>query len=372
MAMKGGRAKRDMIPPEEDPYNSKSNKELSRLLLTMKEVEDQIDMLKSDLTTLEERYKRVQSRMSIHLLELQQIISFMMTSSFFIKQLGYVTILKVWRIYVREPEDVHFSFPPFLTPQLMHEMNTVIDLEAEDVRKETQANLDEFSAVIESEVGSKMKDILSPTFGRSDDPKELSSALPKHAFGLIRTILLEENQNERSLIESTRKLQRMVMTAVTRQKEMMLNNMLNRKQVQVLEDDRMSLEELGDNPKSDFVIEESFVEMPAMPGGVHVKKNKAVGGSGVALGRSMTRVPTLELSQANKPMGSQTNLSRHSLVMIGSSRTDFRDGREGVYSQRERFKTQTSGQSRPHGMDSETFELKKVLLCTSPSESGIS
>lgn len=363
MAMKGGRAKRDMIPPEEDPYNSKSNKELSRLLLTTKEVEDQIDMLKSDLTTLEERYKRVQSRMSIHLLELQQIISFMMTSSFFIKQLGYVTILKVWRIYVREPEDVHFSFPPFLTPQLMHEMNTVIDLEAEDVRKETQANLDEFSAVIESEVGSKMKDILSPTFGRSDDPKELSSALPKHAFSLIRNILLEENQNERTLIESTRKLQRMVMTAVTRQKEMMLNHMLNKKQVQVLEDDRFSLEELGDNPKSDFVVEDSFVEMPAMPGGVHVNKNKAaVGGSGVALGRSMTRVPTLELSQANKPMGSQTNLSRYLCLTKESSRTDFRDGREGVYSQRERFKTQTSGQSRPQGMDSETFELKRVKL----------
>lgn len=358
--MKGGRAKRDILPPEEDPYNSKTNKELARLLLTMKEVEDQIELLKSDLGTLEERYKRLQGKMSIHLLELQQIIVFMMTSSFFIKQLGYVTLLKVWRIYVKEPEDVHFGFPPFLTPQLMHEMNTVIDLEAEDVRKETEANLIQFSAVIESEVGSKMKDILSPNFGRAEDSKEISSALPKHAFGMIRNILLDENQNERNLIESTRKLQRMVIIAVQRQKEMMLNNMLNKRQVQVLEDDRMSAEDLfAENPKSDFVMEESYVDMPIMHGGVHAKKGK--GGSGVTLARSVSKMPTLELSQTNKIHGnSQTALSSLTPKLSESSRTELRDGGDGVHTQRERLHTNGSNPSSSNNIHSDKFELKRV------------
>jgi hypothetical protein len=360
MAMKGGRAKRDMVNAEEDPYNSKPNKELSRLLLTMKEVEDQIDMLKSDLGTLEDRYKRLQSKMAIHLLELQQIIVFMMTSSFFIKQLGYVTILKVWRIYVKEPEEVHFSFPPFLTPQLKQEVNTVVDLEAEDVRKETENNLTDFTTVIETEVVSKLKDMLNPNFGKQEDSKELFSALPKHAFVSIRNILLEENQNERTLIESTRKLQRMVMTAIQRQRDQQINNLLNKRQVQVLDDDKLSDDAYGDNPKAEFVVEESYVDMPAMPGGVHTKKGK---GAASMLGRSITRMPTLDLSQSNKPgVGSQRALGRQRYSNIGSSRTDIKDTREGLNLQRtDRTPTQTMSNSRQQGLNPEKHDLKRVV-----------
>ena len=123
----------------------------------------------------------------------------MLNSSYFLKQLGYVDILKYWNIFVADPNE-QITFPRFIKQDLVELILDLAEFESREAKKELTQELERMKLVISKEVAPKLKDKMN-----------VFKIKPSEAFSQIRKLMHREQFTVHDLIEGTRKIQQAMM-----------------------------------------------------------------------------------------------------------------------------------------------------------------
>lgn len=125
----------------------------------------------------------------------------MLNSSFFLKQLGYIVILKYWNIYFKDTSDKTY-FPKFITPKLAEHILKLTEIESSELKKEMDQELKRMKSVLELEVSSKMKEKIN----LKRDP----SQQPTDVFQAIRILIKTDQVTEKALIDGASKIDHLI------------------------------------------------------------------------------------------------------------------------------------------------------------------
>jgi len=126
----------------------------------------------------------------------------MMNSSFFLKQLGYLTMLKYWKVFVKEPTSC-FSYPKFMSNQLLDNIMMITDMEANDIIKEMDNEVGKLQEILNGELSDKIRDIFNQELKEDSQHYYLR-------VDAIRSLILQEQTTVRQLQEASKKLDRFV------------------------------------------------------------------------------------------------------------------------------------------------------------------
>ena len=102
--------------------------------------------------------------------ELRSVIIGMVNSTFFVKQIGYIHLLKYWRAYVDSP--MSFGYPYFINKTVLEAMTQLIDIEAQKIKEASQRDYLSFEIKIKQEIlpilQHKMSSFKSQVFDNMD------------------------------------------------------------------------------------------------------------------------------------------------------------------------------------------------------------
>lgn len=125
----------------------------------------------------------------------------MLNSSFFLKQMGYIELLKYTLMFI---DDSAFQviFPKFITSDLAETIWRLVRVETSNLEKEISQELSRLRRVIEVEVAAKLKEKINVKADPSQKPSE--------AFSSIRDLINSDQVSEKALIESVQKIGRLI------------------------------------------------------------------------------------------------------------------------------------------------------------------
>lgn len=122
----------------------------------------------------------------------------MLNSSFFLKQLGLVDILKYWYTFVSDPNE-KIVFPRFIKPDLAEKVVELASFESREILKELTQELETMRVIVSKEVAPNLKDRMN-----------IFMIKPSEVFSQARKLLKREQFTINDLIEGSRKLQNII------------------------------------------------------------------------------------------------------------------------------------------------------------------
>jgi hypothetical protein len=125
----------------------------------------------------------------------------MLNSSFFLKQLGYISILKCLLVFVNDPT-FQVIFPKFITPELANTIWKVVRMEASQMEKDLKLELTRLRQFIETDVAVKLKEKINV----KKDP----SQKPTESFKAIRELLQTDHHSEAAIIDSIKRIDKLI------------------------------------------------------------------------------------------------------------------------------------------------------------------
>lgn len=117
------------------------------------------------------------------------------------KQLGYVTILKYWTVYVRDTAH-KIVFPKFIATELAKDILHVVEMESAEIEKEISQEMTRMNNVIETEVVFKLKEIINA----KNDP----SQKPTDVFNAIRQLIHNDQDTEKALLGDIMRIEKLL------------------------------------------------------------------------------------------------------------------------------------------------------------------
>lgn len=118
----------------------------------------------------------------------------MLNTSFFLKQLGYVDILKIWYTFVLDPSETLW-FPRFIKPELQEKIIQLAKFESREILKELNQELHAMKSIIEKEVAPNLKEKMNVFLIK-----------PSEVFAQARKLLTREQFTVHDLIEGAKKI----------------------------------------------------------------------------------------------------------------------------------------------------------------------